>query len=178
MNHVNLLPPKIEQYKQARKHKTAMVIAQILIVLATTAVVLYLQNVAQRARDESYELARLIAAMENERLYSATPYDIAWNISKYYEDFLRQNLPVPFDARWIAAILENCPPGATLTQLNYSPPGITLVGKVEAMGDAYAYRLNLMDAQVFNDVLLERVFTQPNGLFGYEILVLVGEYEK
>ena len=177
MKNINLLPPAVEAVKKTRRAKIYMVAVQVAVFLCIGAVFLLLRYEEQRMVARSHALAERIAAFDDEPMLLVAELEQAHAMSRFYDALILENFPTAFDSLWVAGALEALPANVQLLQLSYSASGLVLLGEVRDIEDAYAYRQNLVDLQLFQDVALERLSLLENGMFNYEIRILVSPYE-
>jgi len=173
MRSVNLLPHTIEKCKQTRRLKISIIVLQVAIFLCIGMVILFLYNWEQRVLEQSHGLAESIADFDERPLLLMAELEQTRTITRYFDDFVLANIPADFNTLWVTTILETLPDSARLTQLNYNPLGIVLLGEAEDIACAQSHRQKLIDSGVFDYVSLHSIDLLGNGMYRYELHVLM-----
>jgi len=171
--HLNLLPPRIQEKKKRRLLLIRLATIQVAIFFVAAALILVVVLWERSVWERSVELTQRLEIFLPEAAEAAARVQMERVAANYLDALLAEIIAVPFNAEWLPYILHTVPSGASLAGLDYRDGLLMLTGVVSDIAAVETHRANM--AEIFNYVSLGRVFMISGGQYTYELVAWAGE---
>ena len=170
---IDLLPESVQKRKQFRRLVIRLATLQVAIFLCLGAAIFGVNALESRAWANSHELNLRIYTLRHGPYIEALAHarDIGQLLAAE-DDFIRSFAPADFDPLWIKAIMQA--DDGNMTALDYGGTSILVTGVTARISTIEAHRQSILSTQMFRYVSNGRIILQEDGLFLYELRVVVG----
>ena len=165
---IDLLPEGIQRQKRNRRLLYVLVATQFVIIVCITLTIIGVNILGQQVWEESGMLAQDIDALRQSPEVEAATY--ARELLHYVaaeEIFFEFNAPAEFAPLWLEAIIYA--DTGHLTSLDYDGTYIVITGIVYDFNEIEAFRLRLIEAEIFGDVGLGGIRSQEAERFWFDL---------
>jgi len=160
---IDLLPESIQGPKKRRRRIILFAAAQVAIFLCMYMIIMGVRGIANRAWDNSTQIAIEINTMRQSQEVTATQ-DIEPDM------LLFTDIPADFSPLWVMAAVQA--DEGYMTSLSYTDNSILLTGLTDDMLKINTHIQNLLDTEMFMSVSMGRTNWLDDGWFFYELLLV------
>ena len=164
---IDLLPEEAQRQKRNRKLIYVLAATQVAIFLCLSLAVIGLRAIEGQAWEESGQLQQEINILRQSPEAEAAAQSREVLLYLAEEALFFDNAPTEFDSLWLEAILYT--DAEHLTGLVYDGLNIQITGIVDEFSEIEAFRLRLIETEIFEDVGLGSIQSLEQGWFRFEL---------